>query len=122
MSVYDEDLGLGPVRWKGEQPRDFFKGIVTKVTRLEGTRFDKEKVGLAFEVEFPDGAVVEWVAWNAYAKRQLEELRPEVGDTLQVTFEGIDPAAPDPARAARLYQVGVPARGSDIPFEGAGAA
>jgi CRISPR/Cas system CSM-associated protein Csm3 (group 7 of RAMP superfamily) len=40
-----------------------------------------------------------------------------VGDTLRVTFDGIDPAAPNPAMATKLYTIEVVERGSDIPFE-----
>jgi hypothetical protein len=87
------------------------------VTRLEGTKFDSEKVGLSYELELADEDVIEWTAWNAHSKRQLQELRPEVGDTLRVTFDGIDPAAPNPAMATKLYTIEVVERGSDIPFE-----
>ena len=92
MSVYDEDMGIGPARWKGEKPGDVIEGSSSTVTRLEGTKFDADKVGFAYELETSDGPV-EWTAWNAHSKRQLAELRPEVGDRMRVTFDGLDGAA-----------------------------
>ncbi len=109
MSVYDEDMGLGPPRWKGEKPGDVIEGPVVTVTRLEGTKHDASKIGFAYELDTGDG-LVEWTAWNAHSKRQLAELRPEVGDRMRVTFEGLDGAAANPAMATRLYRVEVFAR------------
>ncbi len=112
MSVYDEDMGIGPPRWKGKKSGDVIEGPVAAVTRLEGTQFNAEKIGFAYELDTGDGPV-EWTAWNAHSKRQLAELRPEVGDRIRVTFDGLDGAAANPAMATRLYKVEVIARAGE---------
>jgi hypothetical protein len=119
MSVYDEDMGIGPARWKGEKPGDSIEEVIDSVTRLKGTKHDPDKVGFAYLFQTSNGPI-EWTAWNAHSKRQLAELRPEVGDRMRVTFDGLDGAAANPAMATRLYRVEVLARGGDeIPFEAA---
>lgn len=115
-SVYDGDLGLGAGRWKGENPGDAIEGLVLKVTKVEGTRFDPEKVGLAYELQVGD-VVIEFTAWNAHTKRQLAECRPEVGDIMRAVFDGLDPTATNLAMATRLYTITVTGRAGDIPWE-----
>lgn len=118
MSVYDGDMGIGPARWRGEKPGDFIDEVIDTVTRLEGTKFDPDKVGFAYLFETSDGPL-EWTAWNAHSKRQLAELRPEVGDRMRVTFDGLDGSAANPAMAARLYKVEVLARaGEEVADDG----
>lgn len=122
-SVYDEPMGLGPERWKPEHAGDSIEGVITDVTRLTGTKFDPDKIGFAYILDTADGPR-EWTAWNVHAKRQLAELRPEVGDRLRITFDGLDPTAANPAMATRLHTIqvlaqtngGAPSPGDDIPF------
>lgn len=121
MSVYDDDMGIGPERWRGEKPGDSIEEVIAGITRLEGTKFDPEKIGFAYLFETGNGPV-EWTAWNQHSKRQLADLRPEAGDRMRVTFEGLDGSATNPAMATRLYKIEILARaaeGNDIPFEDA---
>src|SRR4051794_1849806 len=98
MSIYD-DLDLGPVPFKPEEPGTTLE---LRVTDIHGITTREGKNGVVVIGCDAEGRSWEWVAWNRRAKAELSRERPLIGDLLQITYDGRDDQATNPALAARL--------------------